>query len=80
MLPGPTELIVILVIIMIVFGAGRLPEVFGALGEGLRSFREGAQGTADDTLDGSTSNEALSTSEVVDAEVVSESSEVRSEG
>ena len=37
---GGPELIVILVVVLIVFGAGRLPEVFGQLGKGVRSFRE----------------------------------------
>ena len=37
---GGPELIVILVVVLIVFGAGRLPDVFGQLGKGIRSFRE----------------------------------------
>lgn len=39
---GPTELILILVIIVIFFGVGRLPEVFGAVGKGLKEFRKAA--------------------------------------
>ncbi len=38
---GPTELIIVLVIIMIIFGVGKLPQVGGALGKGLREFRKG---------------------------------------
>ncbi len=37
---GGPELIFILAIVLIIFGAGRLPEVFGQLGKGVRSFRE----------------------------------------
>lgn len=37
---GGGELIFVLVIVMIVFGAGRLPEVLGQLGRGVRTFRE----------------------------------------
>ena len=37
---GPTELIIVLVIIVIVFGVGRLPEVGGALGKGIKEFRK----------------------------------------
>ena len=49
---GPTELIIILVIVLIVFGAGRLPEVGGALGKGIRSFRRGQSGEdGDDNVD-----------------------------
>jgi len=37
---GPTELVLILVVVLIVFGAGRLPSVFGQLGKGVKTFRE----------------------------------------
>lgn len=36
---GPTELIIILVIVIIIFGAGKLPEIGGALGKGIREFK-----------------------------------------
>ena len=41
---GPTELIIILVIVMIVFGVGRLPEIGGALGKSIRSFKRSVTG------------------------------------
>lgn len=37
---GGAELVFILVIVLIVFGAGRLPDVLGQLGRGVRTFRE----------------------------------------
>jgi len=37
---GPPELLLILVIVLIVFGVGRLGEVGGALGKGIREFRK----------------------------------------
>jgi sec-independent protein translocase protein TatA len=37
---GPTELILILAIVVLIFGAGRLADVGGALGRSLREFRE----------------------------------------
>ncbi|GAB4564137.1 MAG: hypothetical protein Kow0047_13620 [Anaerolineae bacterium] len=40
---GPFELIIILVIIIIIFGVGRLPEVGGAIGKGIREFRKATQ-------------------------------------
>ena len=40
---GPTELIIVLFIILIVFGAGKLPEIGGALGKGIRSFKKASQ-------------------------------------
>ncbi len=41
---GPTELVIILFIILIIFGAGRLPEIGSALGKGIREFRKGQSG------------------------------------
>lgn len=38
---GTQELIIILVLVMIIFGAGKLPQVGGALGKGLRNFKQG---------------------------------------
>jgi sec-independent protein translocase protein TatA len=38
---GPTELIIILVIIIILFGAGRISKIAGELGQGIREFRKG---------------------------------------
>ncbi len=43
---GPWELIVILVIVVVIFGAGRLSEVGGAVGKSIREFRKA---TTDDT-------------------------------
>jgi len=40
---GMPELIIILVIIMVVFGAGKLPELAGALGKSLTNFKKGMQ-------------------------------------
>jgi len=37
---GPWELILILGIVIIVFGVGKLPEVGGALGKGIKEFRK----------------------------------------
>ncbi len=39
---GGGELLIVLVVVLIVFGAGKLPSVFGQLGRGIRSFREEA--------------------------------------
>ncbi len=41
---GPTELIIILVIVIILFGPGRIGNVLGELGKGLRSFKDGLSG------------------------------------
>jgi len=38
---GPLELTIILLIVVLLFGPGRLGKVAGELGKGIRSFREG---------------------------------------
>ena len=44
---GAPELIILLVIIMLVFGVGKLPEVGGAIGKGIREFRKASSDTAE---------------------------------
>ncbi len=41
---GPWEIALVLVIILIVFGVGKLPQVGGAIGKGMRAFKKGQQG------------------------------------
>jgi sec-independent protein translocase protein TatA len=41
---GLPELLIVLVIIIIIFGVGKLPEIGGALGKGIREFRSASQG------------------------------------
>jgi len=37
---GPAELLLILLVILIIFGAGRLPEIGEGLGKGIKSFKK----------------------------------------
>ncbi len=46
--PGPTELIIILVVVLIIFGAGKLPEVGKALGRGIKEFKAAKEAPPDD--------------------------------
>jgi sec-independent protein translocase protein TatA len=41
---GMPELIIILVIVLVVFGAGKLPEIGGALGKSIRNFKKSSEG------------------------------------
>jgi sec-independent protein translocase protein TatA len=41
---GPTELIIILLIVLVLFGVGRVSNVLGELGSGIRAFKEGLRG------------------------------------
>ncbi|HDN04983.1 MAG TPA: twin-arginine translocase TatA/TatE family subunit [Chloroflexi bacterium] len=48
---GPTELIIILVIIIIVFGVGRISKIGGELGSGIKAFKEGLEGDEEEEAD-----------------------------
>ena len=38
---GPTELIILLIIVLLLFGPGRIGKIAGELGKGIKSFRDG---------------------------------------
>jgi sec-independent protein translocase protein TatA len=44
---GMPELLVILVIVLIIFGAGKLPEIGSGLGKGIRNFKKATSGAED---------------------------------
>ena len=41
---GPIELIIVLLIVIVLFGVGRIGKIAGELGSGIRAFKEGLQG------------------------------------
>jgi len=43
-MPGPTEWLIILVIVLLIFGGRKIPEIARGLGEGIRSFKESLRG------------------------------------
>lgn len=45
---GPTELVIILLIVLLLFGAKRLPDLAGSIGSSLKEFRKATK----DSLDG----------------------------
>jgi len=42
------HILLVLVVVLVLFGAGKLPGVMGDLGKGLRNFKDGLKGAADD--------------------------------
>ena len=44
---GVPELILVLVILILLFGVGRISKIAGELGKGIRSFREGLNSAAE---------------------------------
>jgi sec-independent protein translocase protein TatA len=45
---GPTELLILLTIILLLFGAKRIPELAKGLGSGIREFKRGTRGEVDE--------------------------------
>jgi sec-independent protein translocase protein TatA len=72
---GWQELVIVLVIIMIIFGAGKLPEVAKSLGQGVKEFKQ-ESGTADSLAAASASG---SGSDSFDAVSASDRSKVRAD-
>jgi sec-independent protein translocase protein TatA len=48
--PGPLEIIVILVIVLVIFGPKRLPDLGRSLGRGMREFKDSVTGKDKDEL------------------------------
>jgi len=45
---GPMELIIVLVVVLIIFGVGRLPEIGGAMGKAIKQFRSTQKDSTDE--------------------------------
>lgn len=43
-MPGPWELVIILLIVVMIFGAKRIPEIMGGIGKGIRVFKKTMEG------------------------------------
>ncbi len=48
---GAPELMIVLVIVLLLFGAGRIGKIANELGSGIRSFREGLGGDKEEKLE-----------------------------
>ncbi len=59
---GPLELVIILVIVIIIFGVGKLPTVGGALGKSIREFREQARPDGEEDEDGEGAADVMASS------------------
>jgi len=45
---GPTQLLIIAIVVLVLFGASRLPQLGKNLGSGIRNFKDGLTGEGDD--------------------------------
>jgi sec-independent protein translocase protein TatA len=48
--PGPLEIVIILVIVLVIFGPKRLPDLGRSMGRGLREFKDSVTGNDKDEL------------------------------
>ena len=56
-MPGPMEIVVILLVVLLLFGTKRLPEMGRALGEGIREFKKALkEASSDEQPDGGKKN------------------------
>jgi len=46
-MPGPMELIIIFLVILLLFGAKRIPEILKSFGEGVKEFKKGMSNLTD---------------------------------
>ena len=47
-MPGPMEIVVVLLVVLLLFGTKRLPEIGKALGEGIREFKKSLKDASSD--------------------------------
>ena len=68
---GLPELAILLVVILIVFGAGKLPKVMGQMGKGVKSFKDGMKGDEEvETKAIEDNSSAMKVEDVIEAEEV----------
>jgi sec-independent protein translocase protein TatA len=74
---GVPELSIILVIIVIIFGVGKLPEIGGALGKGIREFKTESSSDDDKIEEGSSEKASSLTANATKSEEVASRAERR---
>ncbi len=59
--PGPWELIIILIIVVMIFGAKRIPEIMGGVGKGIKTFKKSMESDEPSPLSSGTEQREEST-------------------
>lgn len=65
---GPPEIILILIVVVLIFGVGKLPQIGKSLGEGLKSFKQGVGGEGEEAKKTETTSAAATVVEEPRAE------------
>ena len=59
-MPGLPELLIVFAIVVLLFGAPKIPKLFGAFGEGIKNFKKGIKPEEDEKLkEGEDADKAL---------------------
>ncbi len=66
---GPWQIVLILVIVLIIFGAGKLPRVAGDIAKGVKNFKKGMSEDDDATTDDGPSKAIDSSERVAEAPI-----------
>lgn len=61
MTPGPWQILLIVLLILLLFGAGKLPRIMGDVAKGIKSFKKGMKDDESDTSSKDQSDEPLKT-------------------
>jgi sec-independent protein translocase protein TatA len=56
-MPGFQELLIILLIVLVIFGASKLPQLGRGMGEGIRNFKKGLKNDEDDPPESNSSQD-----------------------
>ena len=64
---GLTEILVLLLIVLLLFGAKKIPELMKSFGKGVKSFKEGVNGIEDDLSTDSSAKKGTSTASSADS-------------
>ncbi len=51
MVTGISEILVVLVLVLVFFGAGKVPQIMGAVGASVKTFKDAASGASEDDKD-----------------------------
>jgi sec-independent protein translocase protein TatA len=76
--PGPLEIVIILVIVLIIFGPKRLPDLGRSLGHGMREFKDSVTGKDKDELPEAPAEKAEPAAEKPEPEPATTASEQKS--
>jgi sec-independent protein translocase protein TatA len=76
---GWQELVIVLIIVIIIFGAGRLPEIGGAVGKSIKEFRAQSQDDEPGELTSTTTTTTAANGERVNTTVVEPKSNAQRE-